>query len=70
MPFSPLYPKSNGKAESSVKVAKNLFKKALKDGKDPRLALLDQRNTSTEGLGCKSSTSLCQEEPDDYSLLQ
>ena len=30
---SPLYPKSNGKTESSVKVAKSLFKKALKDRK-------------------------------------
>ena len=45
---SPLYPKSNWKAESSVKVAKNLFKKTLKDGQDAWLALLDQRNTPTE----------------------
>ena len=28
---SPRYPRSNGKAESAVKVAKNVFKKALKD---------------------------------------
>ena len=55
---SPLYPKSNGKAESSVKVAKKLFKKALKDGKDPWLALLDQRNTPTEGLGCSPAQRL------------
>ena len=55
---SPLYPKSNGKAESSVKVAKNLFKKALKDGKDPWLALLNQRNTPTEGLGCSPAQRL------------
>ena len=47
---SPRYPKSNGKAESAVKVAKNLFKKAIKDGKDPWSALLDYRNTPTEGM--------------------
>ena len=47
---SPHYPKSNGKAESAVKVAKNLFKKAIKDGKDPWSALLDYRNTPTEGM--------------------
>ena len=40
---SPSYPKSNGKAESAVKVAKNLFKKATKDGKDPWPAFLDYR---------------------------
>ena len=51
---SPLYPKLNDKAESSVKVAKNLFKKALKDGKDPWLALLDQRNR----LGCSPAQRL------------
>ena len=53
---SPRYPKSNGKAESAVKVAKNLFKKAIKDGKDPWSALLDYRNTPTEGM--KSSPAL------------
>ena len=44
------YPKSNGKAESAVKVAKNLLKKAIKDGKDPWSALLNYRNTPTEGM--------------------
>lgn len=33
------------------KVAKSLLKKAVKDNKDPWLALLDQRNTPTESLG-------------------
>jgi len=48
---SPCHPKSNGRAESAVKVAKNLFKKAIKeDGKDPCSALLDYRNTPTEGM--------------------
>ena len=54
------YPKSNGKAESVVKVAKNLFKKAIKDGEDPWSALLDYRNTPTEGM--KSSPFWCQGE--------
>ena len=44
---SPHHKKANGKAESAVKVAKTIFKKALKDNKDPWLALLDQHNTPT-----------------------
>jgi len=47
---SPYHPKSNGKAESAVKVVKGLFKKALKDKKDPWLSLLDYRNTPTAGI--------------------
>ena len=47
---SPYHPKSNGKAESAVKVVKRLFKKALKDNKDPWLSLLDYRNTPTAGI--------------------
>ena len=44
------YAKANGKAESSVKTVKQLFKKAERDGKDPWLVLLDYRNIPTEGL--------------------
>lgn len=47
---SPYHPKSNGKAESAVKIAKNLFKKAMQDNRDPWLALLDYRNTPTQGM--------------------
>ena len=47
---SPRHAKSNGKAESAVKVAKKIFKKAHRDNKDPWLALLDQRNTPTQGV--------------------
>jgi transposase InsO family protein len=47
---SPYHPKSNGKAESAVKVVKGLFKQAIKDHKDPWLALLDYRNTPTQGM--------------------
>ena len=47
---SPHHPKSNGKAQSSVKAVTQLFKKAERDGKDPWLALLDYRITPTEGI--------------------
>ncbi|CAB4029512.1 PREDICTED: uncharacterized protein K02A2.6-like, partial [Paramuricea clavata] len=53
---SPYHARSNGKSEWGVKIAKNLFKKAQKDNKDPWLALLDYRNTPTEGV----QTSPCQ----------
>ena len=43
--------KANGKAESSVRTVKHLFKEAERDGKDPLLALLDYGNNHTEGLG-------------------
>ncbi|XP_063955561.1 uncharacterized protein K02A2.6-like [Lytechinus pictus] len=43
---SPGYPKSNGKAESAVKIAKNLLRKSS----DIHLALLQYRNTPLEGL--------------------
>ena len=48
---SPGYPQSNGKAESAVKILKNLMVKANADGRDVYLALLDWRNTPTEGIG-------------------
>ncbi|XP_028519732.1 uncharacterized protein K02A2.6 [Exaiptasia diaphana] len=43
---SPYHAISNGKAESAVKVVKQLFKKS----NDPFMALLNYRNTPTEGL--------------------
>ena len=50
MTSSPRHAKSNGKAESAVKVAKKTFKKAHRDNKDQWLALLDQQNTPTQGV--------------------
>ncbi|RLJ22807.1 hypothetical protein DJ031_00235 [bacterium endosymbiont of Escarpia laminata] len=47
---SPHYPQSNGKAENAVKIAKALLKKAKLDGSDPLKAILEWRNTPTEGL--------------------
>ncbi|XP_008484626.1 uncharacterized protein LOC103521292 [Diaphorina citri] len=42
---SPYHHKSNGLAESHVKIIKNLLKKAQSNGSDPYLALLNFRNT-------------------------
>ena len=47
---SPGYPQSNGKAESGVKTAKRLLKKAKDSGRDQYLAILDYRNTPTQGV--------------------
>lgn len=45
---SPHHHKSNGRAESAVTIAKSLFKKAFRDGKDPWLALIEYRNTPSK----------------------
>ena len=42
---SPLHSQSNGKAESAVKIAKNLVKKAKRGNKDLQMSLLEWRNT-------------------------
>ena len=47
---SPRYPQSNGKAENGVKVVKRLFTKCREAGQSEYLALLDWRNTPTEGI--------------------
>lgn len=47
---SPRYPQSNGKAENAVKTAKNLMRKATEAHSDPYIALLDWRNTPSEGF--------------------
>ena len=47
---SPYHARSNGKVEKAVNTAKRILKKAKFDHKDPYLALLDWRNTPTEGL--------------------
>ena len=74
MTSSPCHPASNGKAESAVKTAMCLIKKAQNDGQDPWLAILAYRNTPTEGmfsspaerlLGRKARTTL----PTTSSLL-
>ena len=47
---SPHHPKSNGKVESAVKAAKHMMMKTEAARSDPYLALLDIRNTPTQGL--------------------
>ena len=47
---SPEYPQRNGKVENAVKTSKNLMKKAATTNSDFQLALLDRRNTPTEGM--------------------
>ena len=48
---SPRYPQSNGKAENAVKTVKRLFSKCREAGQSEYKALLDWRNTPTEGVG-------------------
>ena len=55
---SPHHPKSNGKAESSVKIVKQLSKKAERDRQDPWLALIDHRNTPTKSGGASPAQRL------------
>ena len=47
---SPGNSKANGKAESEVKTAKGMLKKSIRAGTDPYLAVLDYRNTPTQGM--------------------
>ena len=48
--MKPALPVNNGKAESAVTTAKMLLRKAKLDGNDPLKAILEWRNTPTEGL--------------------
>ena len=47
---SPEFPQSNGKVESTVKIAKRLLKKTKRAQGDFALTLMNWRNTPTEGL--------------------
>ena len=55
---SPYHPQSNGKAENAVKTIKNLFTKAKEAGISEAQALLDFRNTPTEGIGSSPAQRL------------
>ena len=52
---SPYHTQSNGKAESSVKLAKKLLTRAA----DPQLALLENRNTITAGMTTRPYRDCC-----------
>ena len=47
---SPTYPESNGKVEAAVKSAKAIMKKSRKARTDPFLAILEYRNTPSQGM--------------------
>ena len=48
--LSPGNSKANGKPESGVKTAERILKKSIRAGTDPYLAVLDYRNTPTQGM--------------------
>ena len=56
---SPNYPQSNGRVENAVKTAKQLMKKSKQAGTDFYSALLDWRNTPTEGVRCSPAQRRC-----------
>ncbi len=49
---------NNGKAESAVKTAKRLMEKALDAKRDPYLALLEHRNTPSDGMSTSPAQRL------------
>ena len=49
-PFSATYSQANGRAEKAVQIAKNLLKKAKREGNDFRLVLLDYNNTPRDHI--------------------
>ena len=55
---SPTYPQSNGKVEAAVKSAKSVMKKSRKAKTDPSLALLEHRNTPSQGMNRPEPRSL------------
>ena len=57
-PTSPRYPQSNGKAENAVKTVKRLFQKCKESGVSEFQALLDWRNTPTEGMATSPAQRL------------
>uniref|UniRef100_A0A131YWL2 RNA-directed DNA polymerase n=1 Tax=Rhipicephalus appendiculatus TaxID=34631 RepID=A0A131YWL2_RHIAP len=55
---SPEHPQANRMAESAVKTAKSLLKKALESNGDPYLAILDHRNTPRQQMGASPAQLL------------
>ena len=58
--ISPYHSQSNGKVEGAVKLAKRWLKKSEKSGTDPMLALLELRNTPSQGIDASPMQRLCQ----------
>ena len=59
---SPRHSKANGKAESAVKTAKKMLCKTSKSEEDQYLALLNIRNTPTQGVASSLSQHLLRRE--------
>ena len=55
---SPTHVHSNGKAENAVKTVKRLFTKCQESGHSEYLALLDWRNTPSQGIGTSPAQRL------------
>ena len=55
---SPHYAQSNGKSENAVKMLKLLFAKAKQSGESEYMALLNLRNTPSEGMGTSPAQRL------------
>ena len=55
---SPRYPQSNGQVERAIGTVKNIVKKAMEDGSDAQLALLNFRNTVREGYSASPAQLL------------
>ena len=55
---SPTYPRSNGKVENVVQTVKRIMKKATKAWSDVYLAIIDYRNTPTQGLDTSPAQGL------------
>ena len=60
---SPRYPQSNGMAERTVQTVKKLIKKALQDGEDLYIALLNFRTSPTVDGGPSPAFKLMQRNP-------
>ncbi|XP_003731557.2 uncharacterized protein K02A2.6-like [Strongylocentrotus purpuratus] len=56
--ISPRHSQSNGKVESAVKAAKRMMKKCRRSRTDQYKALLEIRNTPTQGLGSSPAQRL------------
>ena len=55
---SPRYAQSNGKAENAVNTVKRLFRKCRDSGESEFIALLNWRNTPSEGIGTSPAQRL------------
>ena len=56
--ISPGNSQANGAAEAAVKIAKRILRKSQSSGEDPYIALLNLRNTPTEGLNTSPTQRL------------